>query len=118
MHAKANRCNLPRAGILPALALLLVACSDTQPLNGLQFARVWQDSYADAAISWWYLGEDGEHFYLEEKWPDKAMVVKLRYFAGMTIPEASQALKISTATAERHWRFARAWLRSQLDQKT
>ena len=71
MHAKANRCNLPRAGILPALALLLAACSDTQPLNGLQFARVWQDSYADAAISWWYLGEDGEHFYLEEKWPDR-----------------------------------------------
>ena len=51
---------------------------------------------------------------LEEKWPDKAMVVKLKYFAGMTIPEASRALKISTATAERHWRFARAWLRNQL----
>ena len=55
---------------------------------------------------------------LEEKWPDKAMVVKLKYFAGMTIPEASQALKISTATAERHWRFARAWLRNQLTHET
>lgn len=53
---------------------------------------------------------------LEEQWPDKALIVKLRYFAGMTIPEASQALKISTATVERHWRFARAWLRNQLDQ--
>lgn len=55
---------------------------------------------------------------LEDKWPDKAMVVKLKYFAGMTIPETSQALKISTATAERHWRFARAWLRSQLNHET
>jgi DNA-directed RNA polymerase specialized sigma24 family protein len=45
------------------------------------------------------------------------MVVKLKYFAGMTIPEASQALRISTATAERHWRFARAWLRNELTEE-
>ncbi len=51
---------------------------------------------------------------LEEQWPEKAKLVKLRYFAGLTIPEASQALKISTATAERHWRFARAWLHAKL----
>ncbi len=51
---------------------------------------------------------------LEELWPDKARLVKLRYFTGMSIPEASKALRISTATAERHWRFARAWLHSQL----
>jgi DNA-directed RNA polymerase specialized sigma24 family protein len=51
---------------------------------------------------------------LESQWPDKAKLVKLRYFAGLTIPEASRVLKISTATAERHWRFARAWLHSQL----
>lgn len=52
---------------------------------------------------------------LEQQWPDKAKLVKLRYFAGLTIPEASEALGISTATAERYWRFARAWLHSQLD---
>jgi len=52
---------------------------------------------------------------LEQKWPDRAKLVKLRYFAGLTIPEASEALGISTATAERYWRFARAWLHSQLD---
>ena len=51
---------------------------------------------------------------LEDQWPDKAKLVKLRYFAGLTIPEASQAMKISTATAERNWRFSRAWLHSQL----
>jgi RNA polymerase sigma factor (TIGR02999 family) len=51
---------------------------------------------------------------LEQRWPDKAQLVKLRYFAGMTIPEAAEALGISHATAERHWTFARAWLHAQL----
>jgi RNA polymerase sigma factor (TIGR02999 family) len=51
---------------------------------------------------------------LEDRWPEKAKLVKLRYFAGMTIPEAAQALGVSHATAERHWTFARAWLHSQL----
>ena len=41
---------------------------------------------------------------------DKVALVKLRFFAGMTSAEAADALGISTATAERHWRFARAWL--------
>ena len=50
----------------------------------------------------------------ERQWPDKAKLVKLKYFAGLTIPEASQAMGISTATAERYWKFARAWLHSQL----
>jgi len=44
----------------------------------------------------------------------KARLVKLRYFAGLTIPEAAQAMKVSVATAERHWAFARAWLHVQL----
>jgi RNA polymerase sigma factor (TIGR02999 family) len=51
---------------------------------------------------------------LEERWPDKARLVKLRYFAGMTIPEAAQAMDISHATAERHWTFARTWLHARL----
>ncbi|MBL8817452.1 MAG: sigma-70 family RNA polymerase sigma factor [Planctomyces sp.] len=50
----------------------------------------------------------------EQKWPDKARLVKLKYFAGLTIPEASAAMGISTATAERYWKFARAWLHSEL----
>ncbi len=51
---------------------------------------------------------------LEDRWPDKAHLVKLRYFAGLTIPEAAQVLKVSVATAERYWTFARAWLHAQL----
>ena len=42
--------------------------------------------------------------------PEKAQLVKLRYFAGMTIEESATALNISPATAKRWWTFARAWL--------
>jgi|SRR5262245_23836216 len=44
------------------------------------------------------------------KHPDKAALVKLRYFAGLTVDEAARSLGISTSTADRHWTFARAWL--------
>jgi RNA polymerase sigma factor (TIGR02999 family) len=40
----------------------------------------------------------------------KAELVKLRFFVGMTIEEAADVLGISTATAKRSWTFARAWL--------
>jgi RNA polymerase sigma factor (TIGR02999 family) len=40
----------------------------------------------------------------------KAELVKLRFFVGMTIPEAAAALGISEATAKRWWEYARAWL--------
>jgi RNA polymerase sigma factor (TIGR02999 family) len=46
--------------------------------------------------------------------PPKAELVKLRYFAGMTIPEAAQALGISIPTANRYWAYARAWLHEEL----
>jgi RNA polymerase sigma factor (TIGR02999 family) len=43
-----------------------------------------------------------------------AEVVKLRYFAGMSVDEAAQALGIHRATAHRHWAYARAWIRADL----
>jgi RNA polymerase sigma factor (TIGR02999 family) len=46
--------------------------------------------------------------------PVKAKVVELRYFAGLTNAEAAAALGISTATAERYWNYARAWLRRKI----
>ena len=46
--------------------------------------------------------------------PEKAELIKLRYFAGLSIPDAAQALGISPATAKRHWAFARAWLFAEL----
>jgi RNA polymerase sigma factor (TIGR02999 family) len=45
-----------------------------------------------------------------------AQVVKLRYFAGLTLPEAAAALGISTSTADRSWAYARAWLHTALKQ--
>ena len=49
--------------------------------------------------------------------PKKADLVKLRYFTGLTMPEAAQALGISLATAERHWTFARSWLFAELSDQ-
>jgi RNA polymerase sigma factor (TIGR02999 family) len=46
--------------------------------------------------------------------PEKAELVKLRYFAGLTLADAASALGISIATAGRHWRYARAWLAREL----
>jgi RNA polymerase sigma factor (TIGR02999 family) len=46
--------------------------------------------------------------------PLKAELVKLRFFAGLTVPEAAAALGISVATAERHWTYARVWLYAEL----
>jgi RNA polymerase sigma factor (TIGR02999 family) len=43
-----------------------------------------------------------------------AQIVKLRYFAGLTIPQAAEALGISTSTADRSWAYARAWLHAVL----
>jgi RNA polymerase sigma factor (TIGR02999 family) len=46
--------------------------------------------------------------------PTAANLVKLRYYAGLSLEQAAQALGISSATAYRHWTFGRAWLHSQL----
>jgi RNA polymerase sigma factor (TIGR02999 family) len=51
---------------------------------------------------------------LAQAHPKKAELVKLRYFAGMTLAEAAAALGMSTATADRQWRYARAWLARHL----
>jgi len=46
--------------------------------------------------------------------PAKADLVKLRFFAGLTMPEAAAVLGVSLATAERHWTFAKSWLYAEL----
>lgn len=51
---------------------------------------------------------------LAKKDPVKARLVKLRYFAALTNSEAAAALGISTATADRHWAYARAWLHQEV----
>ncbi|QEL20806.1 ECF-type sigma factor [Limnoglobus roseus] len=48
---------------------------------------------------------------LAERHPDKAALVKLRYFAGLTADQAAAAMGLSPSAADRHWAYARAWLR-------
>ena len=42
--------------------------------------------------------------------PDKARIVELRYFVGLSIQETADVLDLAPATVKRHWNFARAWL--------
>ena len=45
-----------------------------------------------------------------------ARLVELRFFAGLTLAQAAAALGVSLRTANRHWTYARAWLRRELDR--
>ena len=51
---------------------------------------------------------------LEQEAPDEAQVVRLRFFAGLSTAEAAEVLGVSLSTAERRWRWARAWLWREL----
>ena len=46
--------------------------------------------------------------------PEQARLVELRFFGGLTIEEAAEAMNISAATVKRHWTIARAWLAREL----
>jgi RNA polymerase sigma factor (sigma-70 family) len=53
---------------------------------------------------------------LAELDPTKAELVKLRYFAGLTVEQAGELLGVSRATADRYWAFARAWLYREINK--
>jgi RNA polymerase sigma factor (TIGR02999 family) len=48
--------------------------------------------------------------------PRKSQVVELRFFAGLSVEETAGALGVSTDTVNRDWKFAKAWLRVQLER--
>ncbi len=48
--------------------------------------------------------------------PNKAELVRLRFYAGLTLAQAGRVLGLSPATADRHWAYARAWLFSRLSE--
>lgn len=54
---------------------------------------------------------------LEQRDPRKAEIVMLRFFAGLTIEQTALALDLSPATVKNEWRFARAWLHSEMNQQ-
>lgn len=62
------------------------------------------------------LNEALEKLALED--PTKANLVKLRYFAGLTVKQAAEILGISQATAERYWSYARVWLFYEIKKGT
>lgn len=51
---------------------------------------------------------------LEEQMPEAAAVVRLRFFAGLSVQETAEALGVSPRTVDREWTYARAWLFRQL----
>ena len=51
---------------------------------------------------------------LEREQPERARIVKLRFFAGLTNSEAAAAMGISDTTADRYWAYARAWLQREM----
>ena len=72
------------------------------PLEGLDLASATDD---DVMLR---VNDALEKFALED--PRKAELVKLRYFAGLTLADAALALNLSETTAKRYWVYARAWL--------
>jgi RNA polymerase sigma factor (TIGR02999 family) len=54
---------------------------------------------------------------LAEREPEAARLVELRFFAGLTLDEAARDLGIAPRTAYRHWAYARAWLKRELDER-
>jgi DNA-directed RNA polymerase specialized sigma24 family protein len=62
------------------------------------------------------LGVDEGLVLLAEEDATAADLVKLRYFVGMSMPQAADALGLSLRSAERLWSYARAWLRRFLEQ--
>ena len=53
---------------------------------------------------------------LEARSPEKARLVELRYFAGLSVDETAAALGTSAASVERDWRFVKAWLQEELER--
>ncbi len=80
------------------------------PLDDVRVAdRQHDGNQADDVLA---VDEALERFAAED--PVKAELVKLRYFAGLSVKEAAGVLGISRITAERYWRYARVWLYAEL----
>ncbi len=93
-----------RGGPLPARSLADLHDGDlADALGALPPLNVAETLDLDAALT-----------RLEALDEESARLVELRYFAGLPIPEAAEALGLSPATAKRRWAVARAWLYREL----
>lgn len=87
-----------------------------QPKRGGDLQRVDLDGVApvsDASPETLLMLEDALS-QLDQDDPSAARIFKLRYFAGLSVEQAAEALEMSRASAYRHWTFARAWLQAQI----
>jgi RNA polymerase sigma factor (TIGR02999 family) len=88
--------------------------------RGGEFSRIELDA-ADLSepspTSQSYLALDEALTKLSDVDAEAATLVKLRFFAGLTVDEAAEALGVSSRTAKRNWAFARAWLQREIEQQ-
>ena len=65
--------------ILPVVLLLLASsgCKEAKQIDGSEFAEKWTISDKHSAISWWYLGEDENQYFIAEKWPTKNSIYSI-----------------------------------------
>jgi RNA polymerase sigma factor (TIGR02999 family) len=84
-------------------------CGPDRPLEELHESRIEMAAPSDEILA---VDEALDALAAEDA--TAAAVVKLRYFVGMTIPEIAEALEISPRSADRHWVFARAWLKGAI----
>jgi RNA polymerase sigma factor (TIGR02999 family) len=66
-------------------------------------------------VAWELIALDEALTRFEAIEPQKAQLIKHRYFAGLSLEDTAAALGISVATAKRHWIYARAWLYGELN---
>ena len=83
-------------------------------------ARLDQGSVAELAASdsSEILGFDELFRRLESELPEAAAVVRLRFYAGLSIAETAMALELSTNTIDRRWALARAWLFRAMQERS
>lgn len=76
-----------------------------------------EDIIVDAADIDSLLDLDAALVKLAQQEPELARLVELRYFAGLSVDEAAEALGVSARTVKRDWSFARAWLGRELNSE-
>lgn len=84
--------------------------------GGGNFQRIeWEESITSSQGRRWDLIDlDDALSELEARRPDLAELVTLRFFAGLSMVEAAEVLGTSVRTAERNWKYAKAWLLTEI----
>ena len=91
----------------------------TQKRGGDRQRTTWDESkFMDELPSDEILAVDEALEKLESKKPDLAQLVKLRYFAGLSIAETAEALGVSPSSVDRSWRAARGWLLREMGDES